>query len=86
MRQSIEVFKRDFCPTYEDFMQSLDDKVCPTCGRSCSCNLISDEELKFQTSTKKLNKVLGIKQPKSADVAISVKKSKKVVKWDKILI
>ena len=83
MRQSIEVFKRDFCPTYEDFMQSLDDKVCPTCGRSCSCNLISDEELKFQTSTKKLNKVLGIKQPKSADVAISVKKSKKVVKLHK---
>ena len=38
MRDSIDIMKRDFMPTYEDYLQSwkdgtIDNKVCPTCGK-----------------------------------------------------
>ena len=65
MRNSIEVFKRDFCPTYEDYLKSLDiNNICPTCGRSCSCHIINDK-LSKETITS-LNNVLDINKNKVA--------------------
>ena len=31
-QDAVTVFKRDFCPSYEDFKQQVKELTCPMCG------------------------------------------------------